>query len=338
MLEQSPTPRNLGVHRSAPHASHRAAWLAGDHLGSASLAMGTSNTSQRYYPYGGTRSGGVPTDYQFTGQKRDTGTGLYYYGARYYDGVSGRFISADTIVPKPGNPQDLNRYAYVRNNPLKYTDPTGMYSEEEIMENFGVKTWEEVLAVFEKGGALEGQWGWLEVLRRVESGDFVSTFYGPSLYRRGSVFSGHFNVEDGAIYIDLGNGERLSATAAAQLARDADVAGFETVETRLVTASWSVNREWKYYHVREVNAFELIVGGVDAAKMWGTAAIMGPLAGLLFAAGLEACTIGGPPGCVAGAMLALTAVPAAGISGIFLTQAASEYTSAWWARSILISP
>ncbi len=48
-----------------------------------------------------------------------------YYGARYYDAGLGRFISADTIVPSAGNPQSLNRYAYVLNNPLKYTDPTG---------------------------------------------------------------------------------------------------------------------------------------------------------------------------------------------------------------------
>ena len=45
--------------------------------------------------------------------------------ARYYDPTLGRFVSADTIVPEPGNPQDFNRYAYVRNNPVRYTDPTG---------------------------------------------------------------------------------------------------------------------------------------------------------------------------------------------------------------------
>ena len=36
-----------------------------------------------------------------------------------------RWIQPDTIVPQPGNPQDLNRFSYTRNNPLKYTDPTG---------------------------------------------------------------------------------------------------------------------------------------------------------------------------------------------------------------------
>ena len=51
--------------------------------------------------------------------------GLYYYGARYYDPALGRFIQPDSIVPSPANSQALNRYAYVYNNPLRYTDPTG---------------------------------------------------------------------------------------------------------------------------------------------------------------------------------------------------------------------
>ena len=55
----------------------------------------------------------------------DTESGLYNYDARLYDPVIGRFVTPDTIVPEPFNPQDLNRYSYVRNNPLKYTDPTG---------------------------------------------------------------------------------------------------------------------------------------------------------------------------------------------------------------------
>ncbi|MEW6086415.1 MAG: RHS repeat-associated core domain-containing protein, partial [Chloroflexota bacterium] len=36
-----------------------------------------------------------------------------------------RFLSADSIVPNPFNPQDYNRFAYVRNNPVRYTEPTG---------------------------------------------------------------------------------------------------------------------------------------------------------------------------------------------------------------------
>jgi len=48
-----------------------------------------------------------------------------FYNARYYSPLLGRFISADTIVPGAGNPQQFNRYAYTNNNPLKYIDPSG---------------------------------------------------------------------------------------------------------------------------------------------------------------------------------------------------------------------
>jgi RHS repeat-associated protein len=73
-------------------------------------------------------SGGTPTDQRYTGQ-RDFGLGLYFYNARFYDSSLGRFISADTLIPNPGNVLDWDRYAAMRNNPLKYTDPTGHFCE-----------------------------------------------------------------------------------------------------------------------------------------------------------------------------------------------------------------
>ena len=62
---------------------------------------------------------------------------MYFYNARYYDGTLGRFLSADTIVPSPANPQSLNRYAYTLNNPLRYTDPTGHFSDAQL-ESLGI--------------------------------------------------------------------------------------------------------------------------------------------------------------------------------------------------------
>ncbi|NLD38991.1 MAG: hypothetical protein GX654_19195, partial [Desulfatiglans sp.] len=53
---------------------------------------------------------------------------LYNYNARLYDPVMSRFISPDTIIPDPYNPQSLNRYSYCLNNPLKYVDPSGNYA------------------------------------------------------------------------------------------------------------------------------------------------------------------------------------------------------------------
>jgi RHS repeat-associated protein len=105
-------------------------YVLGDHLGSTSLVLngdGTVHSEARYYPYGAARwsSGTLPTEYRFTGQREESGLGLYQMGARWYDAALGRWISADTIVPEPGNPQAFNRYSWVLGNPLKFSDPSG---------------------------------------------------------------------------------------------------------------------------------------------------------------------------------------------------------------------
>src|SRR3989338_10753812 len=89
------------------------------------------------------------TNYRFTGQGLDKETDLYYYGQRYYNPNTGRFMQKDPVL-KDGsidvnflnketkeemneflsNPQRLNDYSYVLNNPVKYTDPTG---ESEVL-------------------------------------------------------------------------------------------------------------------------------------------------------------------------------------------------------------
>jgi RHS repeat-associated protein len=119
----------LGGKLAAQRKGTAVSYMMQDHLGSTS---GTANTSGavtstiKYFSFGGTRSttGTLPTDKKFTGQRLDS-TGLYYYGARYYDAEIGRFISPDSIIPNPANPQSLNRYSYCLNNPLKYIDPSG---------------------------------------------------------------------------------------------------------------------------------------------------------------------------------------------------------------------
>ncbi len=60
--------------------------------------------------------------------------------ARYYDATIGRFISPDSIVPQPYNPQSLNRYSYCLNNPLRYIDPSGHLAlpYPETVEEYGL--------------------------------------------------------------------------------------------------------------------------------------------------------------------------------------------------------
>jgi RHS repeat-associated protein len=64
---------------------------------------------------------------RYTGKERDTESGLDYFGARYYGSSMGR-MSPDPLMAsaKTWDPQTWNRYAYARNNPLKFIDPTGM--------------------------------------------------------------------------------------------------------------------------------------------------------------------------------------------------------------------
>ncbi|RAZ92838.1 hypothetical protein DPM33_02930 [Mesorhizobium hawassense] len=71
------------------------------------------------------------THHRYTGKYLDDDTGLYYFGARYYDPVLGRFISPDPLyVGDPerctGNPVSCNLFAYANNNPMAYIDPTGL--------------------------------------------------------------------------------------------------------------------------------------------------------------------------------------------------------------------
>ncbi len=121
-------------------------YLFGDHLGSTVLttdSMGAKVSEIRYKPWGEIRStwtSAVVTTpsyklslYTFTGQASymddpttsgtTEGFGLMFYNARWYDPAIGRFAQADSIVP-PGI-QGYDHYAYVNNNPLRYTDPTG---------------------------------------------------------------------------------------------------------------------------------------------------------------------------------------------------------------------
>jgi RHS repeat-associated protein len=78
-------------------------------------------------------SGTRQTRYGFTGQDSyESDFGLLFYNARFYDPYLNHFTQPDSIVPDPYNSQDYDRYSYVRNNPIRYNDPTGHFSEDEI--------------------------------------------------------------------------------------------------------------------------------------------------------------------------------------------------------------
>jgi len=122
-------------------------YLVTDHLGSTSLTLDASGVEvarMGYKPWGETRytSGTSATDYKFTGQLQ-LNIGIYLYGSRFYDTLTGRFLTPDSIIPAPGNPLAFDRYAYVFNSPLMYIDPSGhtpvcgfAYSDPECFSNY----------------------------------------------------------------------------------------------------------------------------------------------------------------------------------------------------------
>jgi len=101
-----------------------------------------------YKPFGEKQSvtATVPNDKRFIGKEKDEETGLSYFGARYENAKIGRFISPDperAVDPKTSktnedmllNPQRLNTYAYALNNPYRFVDSSGEFTEVIVSDS-----------------------------------------------------------------------------------------------------------------------------------------------------------------------------------------------------------
>ena len=124
---QTTTYYAIGGIRIAATVNGTWSYFGYDLLGSQVLVLDNAGNvagSQLYGPYGNQRyiTGVLPTSIGFTGQRADSVTGLDYYVARYYDPVSGQFLSPDSVQ---GNAQGMSPYAYVGGSPETRTDPTG---------------------------------------------------------------------------------------------------------------------------------------------------------------------------------------------------------------------
>ena len=108
-----------------------------DHLGTSRVVSDESGTildDSDFYPFGGERvvTSSSGNAYKFTGKERDAESDLDYFGARYYGNSMGRWMVPDwaakpTAVPYAvfGDPQTMNLYQYMRNNPLGGADKDG---------------------------------------------------------------------------------------------------------------------------------------------------------------------------------------------------------------------
>ncbi|MFC1878987.1 RHS repeat-associated core domain-containing protein [Chloroflexota bacterium] len=133
-----------GNSRIAEQDQTNTEFFMGDALGSVRQLVngaGMVTLAKSYQPYGETLDsiGPSESDYAFTGEAYDSyitdglaSQGLIYLRSRYYAPYLNQWIQRDPIVPNPYIPADFNRYSYVRNNPVKYTDPSGMCIDEDL--------------------------------------------------------------------------------------------------------------------------------------------------------------------------------------------------------------
>lgn len=107
-------------------------WELADRLGTGMVMLdenGARLVHRTYSPLGveDTSAGTAPwIPSHYAGHLEDEDSGLTYMQARWYDPASGTFLSVDPVVADAADPQSYNAYAYARNNPVRYIDPTGM--------------------------------------------------------------------------------------------------------------------------------------------------------------------------------------------------------------------
>jgi RHS repeat-associated protein len=117
-------------YNGASVASTDRRYLLADHQGSIvaqASSAGAAITKTAYDAYG-IPAGSVVDRFGFTGQAWIKELGVYYYKARIYHPKLGRFLQTDPI----GYQDDFNLYAYVQNDPLNLTDPTGAWSHRAL--------------------------------------------------------------------------------------------------------------------------------------------------------------------------------------------------------------
>ncbi len=105
---------------------------------------GDIQASYAYDAYGnadGFTASTAATKYLYAGEQYDKNLGWYYLRRRYYDSASSRFNRPDPFAGDPFAPQSLHKYAYAQNNPVMYSDPSGMmeFSISGLLNTFSIQ-------------------------------------------------------------------------------------------------------------------------------------------------------------------------------------------------------
>ncbi len=131
---------SLAVGDSTGDGTH---YLLQDNLGSNSEIIEPYSYSvqhMRFSAWGFANYSVQPTDNQYTGQDKSSNSGLLFYQSRWYDPSIMRWLQPDTVIPDIYNPLDWDRFAYVRNNPVNFNDPSGHIACEDSFYGCGTTT------------------------------------------------------------------------------------------------------------------------------------------------------------------------------------------------------
>ncbi len=151
--------QTIAVYSRQSTGTNTLRYLLEDHQGSIAKitsSTGTTYVSENFSAFGNRRNpatwSGAPTSGDltninavsregYTGQDALGSLGLNHMNGRVQDAITGRFLSADPYITEPGNTQNYNRYSYVYNNPMSYTDPSGFEADLSEVGITGHRGW-----------------------------------------------------------------------------------------------------------------------------------------------------------------------------------------------------
>ena len=192
-----------------------------DYLGSIVALSNQSGYLAEQYAYDAWGNRRTPSDWSLADNRTDllidrgytmhehiTGFGLVNMNGRVYDPKLGRFLSPDPVLQDASNTQNMNRYSYVWNNPLKYVDPSGYYNQAAVASDNGG----------EEGGGSSGSTNWYGTVGSSgRMGWNLGTIYnagGLINYTGGLFGQEHTNIN--GTWVSSGDVKRYSGSSAGQ--------------------------------------------------------------------------------------------------------------------------
>jgi len=204
-------------------------WMYANQQGSVvalANSSGATTSSQAYGPFGET-DGTLASRFRYTGQQYLASLGLYYYKARMYSPTLGRFLQTDPI----GYKDDLNWYAYVGNNPVNLTDPSGLAAASaKAFNNSSLGS--AAAFAFSSAGFSNGP------SYQVAAADFKSILNSRALPLEGAGVAG-------GIGVPIGRGVAAAGGGAARAVREASSGNYRAL---FKEARPDLPRDWQVHH------------------------------------------------------------------------------------------